>query len=58
MTRANSLRVREAGSLISLPVTHHEDHDPHKHPRTGITVMSAAVGSGGRTRCNRFDPAT
>ena len=32
MTRANSLRVREAGSLISLPVTH--DHDPRKHPRT------------------------
>ena len=35
MTRANSLLGREAGSLISLPVTHEEDHDPHKHPRTG-----------------------
>src|SRR5439155_18019202 len=32
MTRANSLHLREAGSLISLPVTH--DHDPRKHPRT------------------------
>jgi hypothetical protein len=35
MTRANSLHRREAGSLISLPVTHAEDHDPHKHSRTG-----------------------
>ena len=50
MTRANSLRAREAGSLISLPVTH--DHDPHKHPRTGATVMTAVVGYGGRTRRN------
>ena len=50
MTRANSLHSREAGSLISLPVTHH--HDPRKHPRTGATVMTAAVGSGGRTRRN------
>jgi hypothetical protein len=50
MTRANSLRVREAGSLISLPVTH--DHDPRKHPRTGATVMTAVVGYDGRTRRN------
>jgi hypothetical protein len=50
MTRANSLHMREAGSLISLPVTH--DHDPHKHPRTGATVMTAVVGCGGRTRRN------
>jgi hypothetical protein len=50
MTRANSLHVREAGSLISLPVTH--DHDPRKHPRTGATVMTAVVGYGGRTRRN------
>jgi hypothetical protein len=50
MTRANSLHPREAGSLISLPVTH--DHDPHKHPRTGATVMTAVVGYGGRTRRN------
>lgn len=35
MTRANSLRRREAGSLISLPVTHVEDHDPHTHAGTG-----------------------
>jgi hypothetical protein len=35
MTRANSLHRREAGSLISLPVTHAEDHDPYKHSRTG-----------------------
>jgi hypothetical protein len=50
MARANSLHPREAGSLISLPVTH--DHDPHKHPRTGATVMTAVVGYGGRTRRN------
>ena len=35
MTRANSRHRREAGSLISLPVTHVEDHDPDKHSRTG-----------------------
>jgi hypothetical protein len=50
MTRANSLHLREAGSLISLPVTH--DHDTRKHPRTGATVMTVAVGYGGRTRRN------
>src|SRR6476660_1585223 len=48
MNRANSLHMREAGSLISLPVTH--DHDPRKHPRTGATVMTAVVGYDGRTR--------
>ena len=46
MTRANSLHAREAGSLISLPVTH--DHHPRKHPRTGATVMTAVVGYGGK----------
>ena len=56
MTRANSLHAREAGSLISLPVTH--DHDPHKHPRTGATVMTAVVGDGGRTPHNQSDRAT
>jgi hypothetical protein len=56
MTRANSLRVREAGSLISLPVTH--DHDPRKHPRTGATVTTAVAGYDGRTLGNRFDRVT
>jgi hypothetical protein len=56
MTRANSLHVKEAGSLISLPVTH--DHDPRKHPRTGATVTTAVVGDGGRTPHNQFDRAT
>src|SRR5216684_5421532 len=55
MTRANSLHAREAGSLISLPVTH--DHDPRKHPRTGATVMTAVVGYGGRTRRTQSDRA-
>ena len=56
MTRANSLHAREAGSLISLPVTH--DHDPRKHPRTDVTVMAAVVGYDGKTPGNRSDRAT
>src|ERR1700674_770544 len=58
MSYSNSLRFREAGSLISFTVTELQDYSPLLASPHGHHRCSAAFGRGDRTLGNRFGRAT